>query len=454
MPNDTPAPAAFGTRAALPRVWSLAWPLILSNITVPLLGLVDTAVLGHLPQKQYIGAVALGATLFSFLFWGFGFLRMGVTGLTAQALGRGNHAGVILLLGRSLLLAAMLGLALIALRPLLVPFGLALLDGSPKVTTLAADYAAIRIAAAPAVLANYALIGWFLGLQRSRVTLLLMLINNGVNIVLDLLFVLGLGMAVAGVAAATAIAAYVALFSGLWLALAACRKLRVRPALLQLCDWQAYRQLLSANSTLFVHTLALLFAMAFFNARSAGQGDLILAANTVLFQFILLTSFALDGFAHATESLTGEAVGRRSRQALSAYLRAASWCCLLSACAMSLLFYGAGDLLIALLTDLPEVRHAAAVYLPWLWLMPLAAVWCYLLDGLFIGLMRTRAMRDSVLIAVLLVYLPSWYVTQGWGNHGLWLAFVLFHVARGAGLGWVLLRHPLASALRGTARAS
>src|SRR5699024_10274225 len=127
MPNDTPAPAAFGTRAALPRVWSLAWPLILSNITVPLLGLVDTAVLGHLPQKQYIGAVALGATLFSFLFWGFGFLRMGVTGLTAQALGRGNHAGVILLLGRSLLLAAMLGLALIALRPLLVPFGLALL---------------------------------------------------------------------------------------------------------------------------------------------------------------------------------------------------------------------------------------------------------------------------------------------------------------------------------------
>src|SRR5699024_593473 len=184
------------TRAALPRVWALAWPLILSNITVPMLGLVDTAVLGHLPDSSYIGAVALGATLFSFLFWGFGFLRMGTTGLTAQAFGRHYAAGVALLLGRSLLFAGVIGVAVVALRSLLIPAGLALLDGSPQVTELATRYASIRILSAPAVLANYALIGWFLGIQRSRVTLLLMFINNAVNILLDLWFVLGLGMTV------------------------------------------------------------------------------------------------------------------------------------------------------------------------------------------------------------------------------------------------------------------
>lgn len=429
-------------RAALPRVWALAWPLILSNITVPLLGLVDTAVLGHLPDSSYIGAVALGATLFSFIFWGFGFLRMGTTGLTAQAFGRGDARGVALMLGRSVVLAAVIGIVIIVLRNVLVPVGLSLLDGSAQVTELATKYATIRIFAAPSVLANYAFIGWFLGIQRSRVTLLLMLVNNGANIVLDLWFVLGLGMTIAGVAWASMLSAWLTTAVGLTLAVSAGKSLGARLSWRSLLAWRDYAELLSVNGSLFVRTLSLLFAMAFFNAQSAQQGDLTLAANTVLFQFVLVASFALDGFAQATESLVGEAAGVRDRQRLIVYLQAATVCSLLSAGAISLVYLGAGPPLISLLTDLEAVREAANVYLPWLWAMPLAACGCYLLDGLFIGLTRTGAMRDTVILSTIGFYLPCWYFTQSFGNHGLWFAFLVFHVARGATLGTVLIWRP------------
>lgn len=426
----------------LPRVWSLAWPLILSNITVPLLGLVDTAVLGHLPDSSYIGAVALGATLFSFIFWGFGFLRMGTTGLTAQAYGRGDVDGVSLMLLRSLVLAMLIGIIIIALRGLLIPLGLALLDGSPEVTALANHYASIRILSAPAVLGNYALIGWFLGVQRSRVTLLLMVINNGVNIVLDLWFVLGLDMTVGGVALASALAAYLTFATGLAVAFLTGRQLGARLLWRRLWLWREYGELLAVNSSLFVRTLSLLFAMAFFNAQSAQQGDLILAANAVLLQFVMLTSFALDGFAQATESLAGEAAGVRDRRRLLAYVKAAGLCSVLSAGAISLIYFGAGTILIGMLTSLDEVQRTAAQYLPWLWAMPIAACGCYLLDGLAIGLTRTRAMRDTVLLSVVAFYLPCWYLTQSFGNHGLWFAFLMFHIARGASLATALVWRP------------
>lgn len=443
MPEPISPSASLPTaRAALPRVWALAWPLILSNITVPLLGLVDTAVLGHLPDSSYIGAVALGATLFSFIFWGFGFLRMGTTGLTAQAYGRGDRPGMALMLGRSLVLAVVIGVAIMALRGVLIPLGLSLLDGSTRVTTLATQYASIRILAAPAVLANYALIGWFLGIQRSRVTLLLMLVNNGANIVLDLWFVLGLGLTVAGVAWASMIAAYLTTAIGLALALSAGRTLGAQLIWRPLLAWREYGELLAVNGALFVRTLSLLFVMGFFNARSAQQGDLVLAANTVLFQFVMMASFALDGFAQATESLAGEAAGVRDRQRLVVYLQAASVCSLLTAGAISLIYFGAGTLLIGLLTDLAAVRDVAATYLPWLWAMPLVASACYLLDGLFIGLTRTRAMRDTVVLSTFGFFLPCWYLTQDYGNHGLWFAFLVFHLARGGTLGAVLAWRP------------
>ncbi|ATJ81276.1 MATE family efflux transporter [Halomonas beimenensis] len=411
------------------RIWTLAWPIILSNVTVPLLGLVDTAVVGHLPDSRYLAAVTLGATLFGFLYWGFGFLRMGTTGLTSQAVGREDDEAVRHLLGQSLLLAAAIGGGLILAGGPLVEFGLWLLDGSAEATALATEYARIRLLSAPAVLANYAILGWFLGQQNSRVTLAILVLTNGVNIVLDLLFVVGLGMTSDGVAWATVIADYSALIVGLWLVSRQLRILEGRFRRSRLLRLSAYGELFQVNANLFVRTLGLLFAMAFFTSRGAAQGDTVLAANAVLLQFVMLTSYGLDGFAHAAEALTGRSVGRRRFDEFAATVRGAARFSLATAGAAALAFALGGELLIAALTDLPAVRDTAGHYLPWMVAMPLIAVWSYLLDGVFIGATAIREMRNSIFLA-LAAYLPTWWLTQGWGNHGLWLAFTLFTAVR------------------------
>ncbi|MHB0776155.1 MATE family efflux transporter [Halomonas sp. WWR20] len=433
--NDTPEPQAQFT-----QVWRLAWPIIVSNTTVPLLGLVDTAVVGHLPDSRYLAAVTLGAMLFSFLYWGFGFLRMGTTGLTSQAMGRESDSDVRNLLGQSLLLAMGIGLMLILLADPLIACGLWLLDGSEAAMSLAASYADIRILSAPAVMANYAILGWFLGQQNSRVTLAIMVLTNSVNILLDLLFVVGLGMTSDGVAWATVIADYVALVFGAWLVIRQLRLLQGRFLRERLLRLSAYAELFQVNRHLFVRTLGLLFAMAFFTAQGASQGDTVLAANAVLLQFIMLTSYALDGFAHAAEALTGRAVGQRDWRLFAASVKAAARFSLLITGLATLGFALGGNALIAQLTDLPQVRAVAADYLPWMVAMPAIAVWSYLLDGVFIGATATREMRDTILIA-LLVYLPTWYLTQGLGNHGLWLAFTLFMLVRSTTLGGYYLHH-------------
>lgn len=425
MTSSTPT-VRVGTQK---RILSLAWPIILSNITVPLLGLVDTAVVGHLPDSRYLAGVTLGATLFSFLYWGFGFLRMGTTGLTSQAVGREAEEDVRNLLGQSLLLALVIGLALILLGSPLVTLGLGLLDGSEAATALAAEYARIRLFSAPAVLANYAILGWFLGQQNSRVTLAILVLTNGVNIALDLLFVVGLGMTSDGVAWATVIADYTALAFGLWLVSRQLRRLSGRFLRERLLSLVAYGELFRVNANLFVRTLGLLFAMAFFTSRGAAQGDTVLAANAVLLQFIMLTSYALDGFAHAAEALAGRAVGRQRFDEFGQIVRSAARFSLVTAGLAALTFALGGEWLIALLTGLPEVRATAGDYLPWMVVMPLVAVWSYLLDGVFIGATAIREMRNSI-YAGLIVYLPLWWLTTPWGNHGLWLAFLTFALVR------------------------
>ncbi|KAF0280592.1 MATE family efflux transporter [Spiribacter aquaticus] len=426
--------------AARRRVMALAWPLIVSNLTVPLLGLVDTAVVGHLSDSRYLGGVTLGATLFSFLYWGFGFLRMGTTGLAAQACGRQDQDDLIRLLGQSLMLAAVIGLALIALHPLLIPAGLALLDGSAAVTAEADTYARIRILSAPAVLANYALIGWFLGRGYSRITLVLMIVNNVANILLDLLFVVGLGMTTDGVALASVMADYLALIVGAGWALHAWRGWGWRRVTGVFGPVAGYRRLLGVNAALFIRTLCLLFAFAFFHSQGAQLGDVTLAANAVLLQFVLLASYGLDGFAHATESLVGQQIGADDEAGFRRVVRAALEWSLATAMLASLGFALGGEALIRLLTDLPDVRAMAERFLPWMVAMPLLAVASYLLDGIFIGATRTRAMRDTMVVAVVAGYLPVWWLCQPLGNHGLWLAFVSFTLARGVLLGAVFWR--------------
>lgn len=418
----------------------LAWPLILSNITVPLLGLVDTAVMGHLPDPRYLGGVTLGAVLFSFLFWGFGFLRMGTTGLTAQAHGRADEQAVLRLFLQSLLLAVGIGLVLVVLHPVIIPLGLALLSGSEAVTEQADIYARVRILSAPAVLANYVLIGWFLGRGVSRVTLLLMVVNNLINIVLDLVFVLMLGMATAGVAAASVIADYLTTALGLSLALGVWRQagwVKI-PGVLR--DAVGYRRLLSVNSALFIRTLCLLFAFAFFHSQGARLGDITLAGNAVLLQFVLLASYGLDGFAHAIESLVGRAVGAADSLKYRRVIRAGFEWSLVTALTLSAGFWLFGEGLIAILTDLPAVREQARLYLAWMVVMPIVAAIAYLLDGIFIGATRTREMRNTMLLSVVVVYLPLWWITQPLGNHGLWLSFIVFNAARGVFLGAIFIR--------------
>ncbi|WP_111414955.1 MATE family efflux transporter [Billgrantia lactosivorans] len=420
--------------AARRRIWTLAWPIILSNITVPLLGLVDTAVVGHLPDSRYLAGVTLGATLFGFLYWGFGFLRMGTTGLTSQAVGRESDEEVRNLLGQSLLLAMVIGALLILFSSPLITVGLWLLDGSAVATGLAEEYARIRILSAPAVLANYAILGWFLGQQNSRVTLVILVLTNSVNIALDLLFVVGFGMTSDGVAWATVIADYTALAFGVWLVARQLKLLQGRFLRARLFRLAAYAELFQVNANLFLRTLGLLFAMAFFTSRGAVQGDTILAANAVLMQFIMLTSYALDGFAHAAEATTGRAVGRQRWDEFGLAVHAAARFSLITATGAALAFALGGHHLIALLTGLPEVRETAGVYLPWMVAMPLIAVWSYLLDGVFIGATAIREMRNSIFIA-LAAYLPVWWLARAIAapeaeNHALWLAFLSFAVVR------------------------
>ena len=422
------------------RLWALAWPLMLTNLTVPLLGLVDTAVLGHLEHPEYLGAVAVGANLFSILYWTFGFMRMGTTGLAAQAYGRQDREAQAGLLVRSVLLAVTIGLILILVHRPLIALGLVLMNPSPEVSALAGEYAAIRIWSAPAVLCQYTLVGWLIGTQYARGPMLMLIAANGLNIILDLLFVTLLGWNSRGVAAATVIAEYAAAVLGfLLVARRLPPDLRLSRALMgTLADYAA---ILRVNRYILVRTVTLLLVLAFFTAQGARQGDVILAANAVLITFLLVISNGLDGFANAAEALVGEAVGQGNRRQFGEVCRVGLRWSLQGALLFTLLFVLAGPGLIGLLTSIPEVRETARDYLPWLWCLPMAAVWGFLLDGIFIGATRTRDMQNTMLASALLVFFPVWWLSSGWGNHGLWLSLILLMLARAASMGWLFLRH-------------
>lgn len=418
----------------------LAWPLMLTNLTVPLLGLVDTAVLGHLESPEYLGAVAVGANLFSILYWTFGFMRMGTTGLAAQAWGKRDEFAQIALLVRSIILAVGIGLLLIVFHKPLISIGLTLMNPSERVAELAAEYAGIRIWSAPAVLCQYTLVGWLIGTQFPRAPMIMLIVANSLNIVLDILFVTVLGWNSQGVAAATVFAEYSATLIGIRLVL-----LRMpegqsfsRALLGQLAD---YLRILQVNRYIMVRTIALLLVLAFFTAQGARQGDTILAANAVLLTFLLMISNGLDGFANAAEALIGEAVGKGSRRRFRMVFLAALRWSLWGALLFTVAFVLGGRWLISLLTGIEEVRTTAERYLPWLWMLPFAAIWGYLLDGVFIGATRTRDMQNTMLFSALAVFLPVWWLTTGWGNHGLWFSLICLMLARAATMGWMFLSH-------------
>ena len=411
--------------------------MMLSNLSVPLLGMVDTAVMGHLDHAYYMGAVAIGALIFSFVYWGFGFLRMGTTGLVAQSVGANDHNEAYAVLLRGCLVALILAIGLLLLRPVIAWLSFSIINTSAEVEHHARTYFDIRIWSAPATLITYVIVGWFLGRQNARVPLLITLTVNIVNIVLDLLFVVGLGMTIDGVAWASVIADYSGLSLAAYLTWRLLKQGQYHCNKEKILNRQALARMFSINHTIFVRTLCLVFAFAFFTAKGAEFGDTILAVNALLLNFQALMAYVLDSFAHAAEALVGHDIGEQNNASLNRTIKAILLWSLGFATLFSLAYWLAGSFIIAIMTNIESVRQSAHEYLPWLTLLPLVSVWSFVYDGIFIGATRTRAMRDTMIISTFLVFMPAWYAFRFMGNHGLWLALVLFLAARGLSLGYI-----------------
>jgi MATE family multidrug resistance protein len=422
------------------QVWAMAGPLIFANISVPLLGAVDTAVVGHLPEVHYIGGVAIGAMLFTYLFHLFNCLRMGTTGPTAQARGASDYAEVRAMIGRALLLAAAIGGVMIALQLPILAAAFWLIDASPQVEHYAREYFLIRVWTMPAVLAGYAIIGWYYGLRDARTPLVVQVCANALNIALDFLFVFGFGWGVAGVATASLIASYAGLLLGLW---CVWRTLRALPGVgrARLLDRAALVRMVSINSDIVLRTFCVVSVLGLFMAKSAELGDVTLAANQVLHNFLVFSSFGLDAFAHAAEAILGEAVGKRARDEFRRAMRVVFLWAGIVGVLNALVYAVAGNAIIALLTGIPEVRAAAGDYLAWVVLMPLVSLWAYTYDGVYLAATRTTVMRNTVMLSFALYIVLLYTLVPAYGNTGLWISVATFLGLRG------LLLHLLFPAL-------
>lgn len=424
------------------RIFTLAWPLILANITVPLLGLVDTVVLGHLDSPVYLGAVAVAGNLFGLVYVSLNFLRTSTVGLSAQAFGQQNQALQRKILFQGLIISFVLGIVLIVFSPLFIPILLQLMMASDTVHAHAASYANIRILSAPAVLLVYVALGWLIGLQQTRGPLIILTLTNAINIVLDVILVSVFDFNVKGVAWATVTADYCGLLCAMFLVLRILSSQDFSIAAIKLSKLftkAELQQLLSINGHLFIRTLALLSVFAFFTAQGAKQGDAVLAANAILLNFLFLISNALDGFANATEITTGEAWGLKNKSLFYRYCFSAFIWFLLITILLMLVFFLGGETLIGLLTDIEAIKHIVIAYLPWLIFIPLVSSWSYLFDGIFTGTTAIKEMRNTILAPGLLLYLPCWWAFQFMGNHGLWLAMAIFMFSRSI-LGWYYFR--------------
>ena len=412
------------------RIWNLSWPTILSNLTVPLLGAVDTAVMGHLPDAAYVGAVAVGAMIFSFVYWGFGFLRMGTVGFAAQAKGSGDSDEIRAVIGRALLVGLGIALIILALQTPIRLGALAIVDAAPQVEQLAGAYFDVRIWGAPATLANYGVLGWLLGMQYMRTALIVQVFINGLNVVLDLWFVLGLGWGVEGVALATAIAQYAGALLGLFFVVRHLAAIGGRWQRARILEPTALGDTFRVNFDIFLRTLAMIVAWSLLTWTGARLGTTVLAANAILMNFQSFLAHGLDGFAHATSALVGEAVGARDRRALRRCVVAATVMAAVVAAGYTLVYAAAGPAIVRLFTDIAELRAFSSEFLIWMVISPLLSVWAYQLDGIFIGATRSADMRNAMLISVALYVLAMATLPGLLGNHGLWLSFMIFMVVR------------------------
>ncbi|PTX57111.1 MATE family multidrug resistance protein [Litoreibacter ponti] len=417
------------------RVAKIAVPIVLSNATVPILGVVDTGVVGQMGLAAPIGAVGIGAVILSAFYWLFGFLRMGTAGLVAQARGADDQAEVAVLLTRALLIGGVAGLLIMALQVPLFWAAFQISPASAEVESLARDYMTIRIFSAPAAIALYGITGWLIALERTRAVLALQLWMNGLNIALNFLFVLQFGWGVEGVAVAT----FIAEWSGLALGLYLCRAAFAHPlwrAPARVFDRAKLTVMAAVNTDIMIRSVLLEAALIAFLFFGADLGDVTLAANQILLQFMHVTSYAMDGFAFAAEALVGQAFGAASRARVRRAAILTSIWGVGTAVVLAVAFALAGGAIIDLMTTAPDVRTEARAYLIFMVAGPLFGVAAFMLDGIFIGATRTRDMRNMMLVSfavyagALAILLPLF------GNHGLWLSLLVLYIARGATLGW------------------
>jgi len=414
------------------QILRLAIPNIISNITVPLLGMVDLAILGHLESAVYIGAIALGGLVFNFIYAVFSFLRMGTSGFTAQAYGEKDNTEMIMMFGRSMFFAIAGGLLLISLQYPIDIFSFYIMDGSAEVKTLAREYYYIRIYAAPASLGILALSGWFTGMQNARIPMFIAISINIINIGANLIFVYGFGMKSDGVAWGTVIAQYSGLILGLFLLRKKYRKLLKFWDKSDFFNWEKLGSFFKVNLDIIIRTVCLIFTFAFFTSQSAKMDDTILAVNTVLLQYLFVFAYLTDGFAYAAEALVGKFIGARNLPDLKIVIRRLFLWGLGFSIPFTVIYLVFGQSLLLILTNNESVIDAASPYLFWIGVVPLATFAAFVWDGIYIGATASVPMRNTLLIATFLVFLPSYYILENYiGNHGLWLSMMLFMVTRG-----------------------
>lgn len=424
------------------QLWSLAIPVMLSNISVPLLGLVDTAILGHLEDSRYLAAVAMGSSLFTFVFWSFAFLRMGTTAMVAN-----HYKHPIQLTGvlqSATALAAIIGLAIVLVSQPLISLMLWTIDAVPSISSLSQEYLSIRFYFAPISLLNYVALGYLIGLGRTKQTLVILVLTNVLNGILNYVFVYEFNLNSSGVAYASNIAESIQLLLAVYF---------IRPKLLShesfLFAKTFYKGFLSLNVQLFIRTFFLLFTFAFFMSKGAQHSAALLSANAILINLLMFISNALDGFAIASESLVGKALANKNIQKIKLVIYASGIWSVLFALAFSFVLWIAHDPIVQLLTSQADVLAILSQLHFWLIFLPLAGFACYWLDGIFIGLAQGKAMRDSVLFSVFLLFLPLQFALSDWQYHGLWLAMFAFLIGRAVWQLWVLpnIMHNIANKL-------
>ena len=411
------------------EIGAIALPAIISNITTPLLAMVDVAIVGHIGSAVYIAAVAIGSSIFNMLYWLFGFLRMGASGMTAQAYGAADNRLIATILHRSLAVGLLIGLLLIAISSPVCSLMLGFMDADAETIPAARSYFLIAISGAPATLGSYALSGWFIGMQDSRSPMWMSLVTNVVNIIVSLTAVFGFGMRIEGIAVGSAVAQWTGFIFGLIVALRRYRP--ARPDFGAIVEWSGLKRFFSVNADIFLRTLCLVAVTVWFTRSGSVQGTEILAANTLLLQLFLFFSYFMDGFAFSGEALAGKYLGQGDRSSLARLISALTRIGVVMALAFGAVYFIFGPEILSLLTDDTKVLGISNSYLLWAVAVPLAGTYAFIWDGLLIGLTRTRLMLLSMLVATAVFFSVCAVARPVMGNHGLWLAFVIYLAIRG-----------------------